>query len=202
MSDRERAPDAAGEMDRDRADRIIDLDLVEEDARSRPRACTGDEDRRGSPMTGLMTSAPAVMPTRPCQDAVQGHREVGLRADEGIRDHRADSACSCGETGRHEHEGRCSSRIRRQDRTAVETEPSEPQQEDADRRERHRRATGHRGCIAAVLSRTSRGAARGRGRRSARPSHRPNAPASSRRSRRSPAPSRKPPPHFQEPAIV
>ena len=151
-ADGQRAPDAAGQVDRDCTDRVIDLELVEEHDGSDDQHASDEADHDGHIRVDHICTGRDADQAR--ENAIERHREVWLRADGGVGDHGTDAArCSC-EAGGHEREGR-EGRICGEHGAAVESEPSEPEQEYADGRKRHG-ATGdrHHPAILGVFAKT------------------------------------------------
>ena len=134
---REHAPDADGTVNRDRTDRIVDLQLVEHDDRpddeqAADRANQRRDDRRRRQRISRDRDQPG-------ERAVECHRQVSLAEPEARQQQRGDEAAG----GRHvrvdEHErhGVRFADVRdHQFRTAVEAEPAEPQDQRAERGER------------------------------------------------------------------
>lgn len=133
-ADRERAPDAVHQMDGERTDRVVEVEPVEAHDR-------GDHDDAGDEADDdRRAHAHAVRAGRDAdqtgQAAVHGHGEVGVVQHDLAGEHAGDDRGAGGDHGVHEHEADLA-RIGVQGGRAVETEPAEPEQEDADGHERH-----------------------------------------------------------------
>ena len=98
QSDRQGAPCAAHAMHRDSTDRVVDLDPVEEQhgEHDDDAGDAADDDR--APVAHVRATGGD--PNEAGEDAVAGHGDVGLPAQEPDRDHGRDGAC-----GRGEHRG-------------------------------------------------------------------------------------------------
>jgi hypothetical protein len=184
-------------VNRDGADNIVDLHLVEQRNRDHDDHATNGTDQCG----GAQTRGQRLSGDRhqTGQRAVENHRQIDLLVEDLGQDKGCDCATGSGCVGVGEDARDISGitdRTQRELRTAVEAEPTEPQDERAKCGERHG-GTRHRVDFAASAELAFAGAEDDRTGKSG--------PAANRVDNVEPAKSkkpnwlsRKPPPHFQE----
>lgn len=132
-SDRERSPDSADEMHGNRADGIVHLDFVhEQHGKHDDHAADQPDQNRRAPRHAVRSRRDA---DESGEATVERHRQIRLFQNDAARERGADDSRRSAEHRRHQHE-RDFLRIGVEDAPAVESEPAEPEQENADRRER------------------------------------------------------------------
>ena len=131
---RDRAPDATDTMNRNRTDRIVDPEAIEEKD-GEDDEDTGDEaDKNSRPYADRVGAGGDA--DQAGENAIERHGEVRLLEQEPARDDGGEPAgCSRKRRG-HEDEGH-QGRIRTEHGAPIEPEPTKEQQEDTDGGQRH-----------------------------------------------------------------
>lgn len=133
-TDGERAPGAADAVDGDRADGIVNLDFVEEeDGDDDEDACDDTGEDGGPGWDDVSTGGDA---DEASENAVEGHGEVRFFEEDPGGECCGDTASGagegCGDEGKGDADGLCA-----ENGAAVEAEPAEEEEEDADSGEGH-----------------------------------------------------------------
>ena len=138
-ANRKSAPDAVGHMYRHSADRVVDLcDIVKKLHRKNDQDAGDKTDHKGAEGSHAVTARRDG--NQACKGGVEGHGDVRLAVTKPGEDHSHNCRHCCRQVGVHEGKGSMES-IRAVCHggggAAVETEPAEPENEDAQRHSHH-----------------------------------------------------------------